>query len=83
MREIGGETCYSIVGAPEVFELRKQESVCLYIDTSGVLAYVETITILLLMVELYPCIGNNFDVEVLVNNGFGCCPGLFVQYTTA
>lgn len=43
MREIGGETCYSIVGAAEVFELSKQESVCLYIDISGVLAYVETI----------------------------------------
>lgn len=45
MREIGGETWYSLVGAAEVFELRKQESVCLYIDNSGVLAYVETITI--------------------------------------
>lgn len=43
MREIGGETCYSIVGAAEVFEFSKQESACLDVDSSGVFAYVEMI----------------------------------------
>lgn len=43
MREIGGETFSSVVGAAEVFELSKQQSVCLYIHTSCVLACVEAI----------------------------------------